>query len=68
MENKKDFITTTMKDVITTTRQARELVFKNGKVQDHTEDDLNVAKTVISANKNLVSASVVLISVERLNG
>ena len=68
MENKKEFITRTMEDVILTTQQARELVFKEGQVQEHTEDDLAVAKTVIAANKNLVSASIVLISAERLNG
>ena len=68
MENKKDFITKTMKDVIKTTQQARELVFKNGEVKEHTEDDLAVARAVIAANKNLVSASIVLISVEKMNG
>ena len=65
---KQEFITNTMEDVILTTRQARELVFKDGEVQEHTEDDLAVAKTVIAANKNLVSASIVLMSAEKLNG
>lgn len=68
MKNKKQFITKTIEDVITTTTQARELIFKNGEIQDHTEDDLIVVKNIIAANKNLVSASIVLISVEKLNG
>ena len=54
MKDKKQFITNTIKDVITTTTQARELVFKDGEVKEHTEDDLAVVKHVISANKNLV--------------
>ena len=68
MKDKKQFITNTIKDVITTTTQARELVFKDGEVKEHTEDDLAVVKHVISANKNLVSAAIVLISVEKING
>ena len=64
---KKNLIENTIEDVIKTTTQARELVFKDGKVKDHTEDDLSVVKTVIAANKNLVSASIVLITVEKLS-
>ena len=68
MKDKKQFITNTIEDVIRTTTQARELVFKDGEVKEHTDDDLSVAKTVIAANKNLVSATIVLISVEKING
>ena len=33
---------------------------------DHSDDDLQVVKQVVAANKNIVSASIVLISVEKL--
>lgn len=66
MENKKEFINTNMQDVIKTTREARDLLFKDGKILDHTDDDIQVVRQVVSANKNIVSASVVLMSVEKL--
>lgn len=54
-----------MDEVISTTSAARNLLFKDGVVQEHTEDDLSVVKQVIAANKNLVSASIVLLTIHK---
>jgi hypothetical protein len=59
-------INETMKDVINTTKEARAILFNNGQIINRNRDDITVVKTVIEANKNLVSASQTLIKVEQL--
>jgi hypothetical protein len=65
MKNEK-LINTTMEDVITTTKQARELLFKDGVIVNKDKDNVTVVKTIIEANKNLVSASQTLIAVQKI--
>ena len=59
-------INETMKDGITTTKEARGILFKEGQIINRNRDDITVVKTVIEANKNLVSASQTLIKVEMI--
>lgn len=59
-------INETMKDVIATTKEARAILFQNGEIVNRNRDDITVVKTVIEANKNLVSASQTLIKVESI--
>lgn len=59
-------INNTMKDVISVTTQARDTLFKNGEIVDKNKDDVCVVKTVIEANKNLVSACQTMIKVQQL--
>lgn len=54
-----------IKDVISTSKAARDLLFKNGKVQSHTEDDIQVVRQVVQANKNIVSATIVGITLSK---
>lgn len=65
MKNEK-LINTTMEDVITTTKQAREILFKDGVIVNKDKDNVTVVKTIIEANKNLVSASQTLIAVQKI--
>ena len=63
---KENFIESKINEVIKTTTAARDLLFKDGVIQDHTDDDLSVVKTVIAANKNIVSASIVMLSIHKM--
>ena len=63
---KEIFIESKINEVIKTTTAARDLLFKDGVIQDHTDDDLSVVKTVIAANKNIVSASIVMLSIHKM--
>lgn len=63
----KELITETMKDVIATTKSARIILFKDGEIINKNKDDITVVKTVIEANKNLVSASQTLIKTESID-
>lgn len=56
----------TMKDVLKVTKEARETVFKDGSIISKNREDITVVKTVIEANKNLVSACQTMIKVEQL--
>jgi hypothetical protein len=62
----KDLINNTMRDVIAVTKEAREQLFKDGTIINKNRDDVTVVKTVIEANKNLVSACQTMIKVEQL--
>ena len=69
MENNKtteELINSTMKDVIDVTKKAREVLFKDGKIVTTNRDKINVVKTVIESNKNLVSASQTMIKVKQM--
>ena len=63
---KENFIESKINEVIKTTTAARDLLFKDGVIQDHTDDDLSVVKTVLAANKNIVSASIVMLSIHKM--
>ena len=63
---KENFIESKINEVIKTTTAARDLLFKDGVIQDHTDDDLSVVKTVIAANNNIVSASIVMLSIHKM--
>lgn len=56
----------TMRDVLKVTTQARETLFKDGNIVSKNREDITVVKTVIEANKNLVSACQTMIKVEQL--
>ena len=64
--NNSNLITDTMKDCIAVTQQARETLFKNGEIVNKNREDITVVKTVIEANKNLVSACQTIIKVQQL--
>lgn len=56
---------TEINDVILTSRQVRELLFRNGEIQEHTLDDIKVCQQVIAANKNIVSACIVQMTYDK---
>jgi hypothetical protein len=62
----KNLINTTMTDVIKVTKEARELLFKDGNIISTNREQITVVKTVIEANKNLVSAAQTMIKVQQL--
>ena len=66
MKRKEQIIDETMDDVILTTQQVRDYLLNEEIPFDERMEKLRLIKTAIEANKNIVSASVVKIHIERL--
>lgn len=65
---KKETLINEMTDVIKTTKFEREQLIHKRATNTMTKADIEISKTVISANKNIVSAAVVIKGLLHLDG
>ena len=62
----KDYIKKEMQDVIKTSTQVRNFLVNRDVAYVERKKELELYKQVISANKNIVSASITMLNVERM--
>lgn len=63
----KDYIKNEMQEVIKTSKQVRDFLVNRDVAYVERKKELELYKQVISANKNIVSASITMLNVERMN-
>ena len=65
-ENKKKIIDTNMDDVIKTSQEMRNYLLNEKIDLEERTGKLKIFKTALEANKNIVSASCVMVNIENL--